>query len=254
MEKITHNIKEDVLALIKKGDTVMRPRWHFVLETVLFTLGILFLVIAVPYLVSFVIFLLIRTGLLFAPVFGLSGVRVLLLSLPWVLILISVAMIIGLEALLKKYPFTYKKPLVYSLFLVLAVAVAGGFFFSKIGAHERLYRFVENRQIAGHGRTIILGGINGEVSDRATPGVVTVIRQNEFDLLSGEKEIYTVIMGPKTQIPRENPLTVGDNVVVFGERDGWTIEAFGVKKFPQGDGGGFFRPTFPRGMERPVMK
>jgi hypothetical protein len=254
MEKITHNIKEDVLALIKKGDTVMRPRWHFVSKTVLFTLAILFLVVAVPYLMSFVVFLLIRTGLLFVPAFGFSGVQVLLLSLPWLLILISVAMIIGLEALLKKYPFTYKKPLVYSLFLILAVAVAGGFLFSKIGAHERLYRLVENRQMPGSGRVLILGGLNGEASDHVTPGIISAVGQSQLDLLTAEEETYTVVIGPKTQLPKGGPLLVGDNVIVLGEKEGFMIKAVGVKKFSKDGRGNFFRPAFPREMERPMMK
>ena len=122
-----HNntLQETLLAKIKEGQMVMRPRWHFVLKAVLGILGMIILAMAALYLISFILFALREAGLLFIPGFGFHGVGVFLFSLPWILILVSLIFIFLLELLVKRYAFGYRKPLLYSLFGVLGLVVLG---------------------------------------------------------------------------------------------------------------------------------
>src|SRR3989344_3614541 len=110
------SIKEEVIARIKRGETIMRPRWHFVLRAMLYALGVLIAALALVYLASFIMFVLRETGLLFVPSFGFRGVGVFLFSLPWFLILLSLVFVFVLEVLVRRYAFAYRKPLLYSVF------------------------------------------------------------------------------------------------------------------------------------------
>src|SRR5262245_42216017 len=108
-------VKHTVLDAIKAGQVHMKPRWHFVLRGILLVLESILLALSLRYLASFIMFIVYRSGVWFTPGFGFRGLRVFLLSIPWLLILVSVAFLVLLELLVKRYAFAYKKPLAYSV-------------------------------------------------------------------------------------------------------------------------------------------
>ena len=58
MDEHTQKIQAKVLTAIKRGEIVMRPRWHFVLKTVLATLGFIILFLVLIYRVQIFVFLM----------------------------------------------------------------------------------------------------------------------------------------------------------------------------------------------------
>ena len=109
------SIKNKVLEAIKSGQVKMRPRWYFILKTILVALGIVMIFLTLLYLISFIIFILRITGIWFAPAFGFEGYGIFLFSLPWLLVIISVLFAIILEVLVKRYSFAYRHRLYENL-------------------------------------------------------------------------------------------------------------------------------------------
>jgi len=65
-----NSIKADVLKAIKDGQVKMRPKWQFITKAALLIVGVVLVALTILYLVSFIVFVLRQTGLLFVPGFG----------------------------------------------------------------------------------------------------------------------------------------------------------------------------------------
>src|SRR5665213_3408185 len=115
------SVRQGVMDAIKKGNVQMRPRWHFVLVSTLAALGVFIVLLSLHYIVSLSVFLLRDNGAWFAPSFGGRGWFSLLHSVPWLLILFIIVFIGVLEVLVRRYRFVYRKPLLLSVAIILAL-------------------------------------------------------------------------------------------------------------------------------------
>lgn len=114
-----------IIEKIKEEDIKMKPKWHFVLKTVLvILLGI----------VSFLMALFFSSFILFS-----------FRPFPWILFLLSIVFIIVLESTLREFKIVYKKPIIYSLLIIIIVLFATGMFLNKTRFHEK----VERRNLPG---------------------------------------------------------------------------------------------------------
>lgn len=243
-EKNERSIKNAVLRQIKSGKAAMRPKWHFVLKTILVSTGILIASFALLYLVSFIYFYLRQSGILFVPSFGPHGFGVFLLSLPWLLILVSIVFFITLEVLVKRYAFTYRKPLLYSLVGIIVFVAIGSFVLAHTHLHQGLFRHAEE------GRLPIVGGLyrgyGMQKMEGVHAGMVSKITTDGFIMTNRRGDELKVVITAETKFPQNMDLQEEDKVVVLGERDGDTIVAVGVRTiademhgFPRRESGGW---------------
>ena len=143
MNNLNHDlIKDKVLAKIESGEAYMKPRWHFILKTVLWLSGTVIVALLLIFVASLTLFSLRQTGVLFIPAFGFRGIGAFLLSLPWILIVFAVVFIIVLEILVKRYTFAYRRPLLYSILGILFFVIIGSILISITHFHQGLYRSV----------------------------------------------------------------------------------------------------------------
>ena len=110
MEEKNEQLNKEILTQIKERKVEMKPHWIFILRTILGVLGAILVSLCLVFLVSFIFFGLRKSGVMLAPGFGPQGFFLFMMSLPWVLILISAAFLIVLQILINKYAFIYKKP------------------------------------------------------------------------------------------------------------------------------------------------
>lgn len=210
---------------------VMRPRWHFVLKAVLGILGIIIMAMAALYLISFILFALREAGLLFIPGFGFHGVGVFLFSLPWILILVSLVFIVCLELLVKRYAFSYRKPLLYSVFGGLGLVVFGSALLFHFGFHEQVFKFVERQGMPvmdpfyrGYALPRGEGVHRGSISGFTEKGLTITTRRGD---------VLEVQIASETAFPYGLDLQIGDEIVVLGERASSTIEAVGIRRIDE---------------------
>ena len=79
----------NTLEKITSGEIKMRPKTYFVLKAILIVLGIVFAVCFSLYIISFILFSLRSTGVLYLPGFGFPGIKAFFVMLPWILIAAS---------------------------------------------------------------------------------------------------------------------------------------------------------------------
>lgn len=124
-----HNsIKDNVLKAITAGKVTMKPRWHFLLNAALLFAGTTLAVLALVYLTSFIIYV----------ESGTRGFNELLQTLPWLVLLLALIFIVILEVLVRKFAFSYRKPLLYTTLGVIFLVLLGGFVVSKTSFHNFL--------------------------------------------------------------------------------------------------------------------
>jgi len=240
-------VKENVLDEIKSGHIKMRPRWHFILGAVLAILGICIIGLVLLFLGSFILFSMRQTGSFFAPSFGFRGWFVFLRTIPWILVLLALLFVIVLEVLVRKYSFTYRKPLLYSVLALVALVLLGSFLFSLAPFHRQIFDF--SRRHRGEGPPFVgefYRGFGLTHFDDIHRGTVTDVGQNSFILQDLRDQTSTVLVSSTTELPPEGMPKKGNLVVVLGsEQKEGVIEAIGVHLINGENFGPSFGPELP---------
>ncbi len=224
-------IREHILAAIKEGRIKMRPRWHFALQASLLATGGIIVSLALLYLVSFIIFALRETGVWFVPTFGSRGWYVFLLSLPWLLVVFSILFVVILEILVRHYAFSYRQPLLYSVLGVLIVVAIGTIIIDQARVHDRLFRNARSGRLPFAGSFYREFGV-GRLQN-VHRGQVAEITERGFVIKDIRGELLMVLVTPKTAFPMGMDFEEGDTVVIFGDQDNHTVQAFGIRKIDE---------------------
>ena len=227
-----NNITENIIKKIKAGELSMQPRWHFVLRTALMLFGVFLIALAAVYLFSFVLFILHKSGLWLAPQFGVRGVMLLVVGSPWLILSLLGMFLLVLYVLVSHYSFSYRKPLVYSMIGVVLFVIVVSSVIQYFGVHERMQTFVEQRGVPG--LSSLYRGQGERRPDGVVVGTIIEIADDTFILTTDRDEQITVRLTGRTKVQPTLRLQVGSEVLVFGDRNGTTVEAFGLKSASDG--------------------
>ncbi len=221
------SISDAVLNKIKSKEVKMRPKYYFILRTVLTALSIFIVTLFVLYLISFIIFTLRASGIWFLPEFGFSGLKVFLTLLPWVLILIAVILIITLEIFAKRFAFVYRKPIFYSILVIIIFVLLGSFIIGKTQFHPNLFwKAQENRlPIAGK----LYRDFDVNKLKEVHRGIVSEITKDGFYLEKPDGQILNIIINSNTKLLLKKENMKGDEVVIMGKEDNDIIYAAVIK-------------------------
>lgn len=216
-------LEESILESIKAGRLTMRPQWYFALRTSLLALGALLLFITLLYFVSFIVFYLRETGALYAPQFPGTGIMTILRALPWIFVAISALFIIVLQVLVRRYSFGYRRPILYSLILLVGVLGAGGLLVAPL--HLSLFRSAQSRKLPIAGP--LYRGFMPHHIPTLTKGTIVALGPSSFVLEDIRGGTTTVLFTSETRFPTD--LSPGTSVVIFGRGLGSSTQAFDVR-------------------------
>ncbi|PIR05216.1 MAG: hypothetical protein COV57_00280 [Candidatus Liptonbacteria bacterium CG11_big_fil_rev_8_21_14_0_20_35_14] len=225
-----NNLREKILAKIRNKEIKMVPRSYFILRSLLYFVTTLFFFVLAVFLLTFVFYVFKINGILSLPYFGLKGVRDFLLSLPLLLLVITL-LFFGVAALfLKKHPVTYRRPLIYSVGALLVIFSVGTVLIVKTGEVRRsLYMTIEKNNIPFvsdfYDEYKMVGARN------VTLGRVVSLYDEGIEINSRDRgKRYFVAFGPQTSLYSDKKIEVGDYVIVHGRKNGHTIGAFVVER------------------------
>ncbi|MBI5955140.1 MAG: hypothetical protein HY865_26080 [Chloroflexi bacterium] len=228
MDSQTNNpATEKILEAINTGQIKKRPRWHFVLQAILTLSAVGMVLIVLLFLASFLFFVLLRTGVLLPPSdLGHIGLLLFVVALPQhlaLLFLLLIIFIIALQILVRRYSFSYRRPLFYSLLSIVLVTLIGGYAIARTPLHRFLI------QDAARGPLPVIGEFYHEFKGleflNIQAGTITEITENGFKLASMDEGTLTVIVTGDTRLWDDLGYAVGNKVVVVGERNNGTIKA-----------------------------
>lgn len=236
-------ISNKVLKKIKSEKVKMRPKIYFVLRGVLIALSIVFVILFVLYLVSFVFFSLRISGVWYLPRFGFPGLGIFLVSFPWLLIVIAILLIIVLEVLVKRFSFTYRRPILYSILGIVILVFLVSFIIGRTQLHSELF------WRAREGRLPVIGefyrGYGMPGPRDVHHGMISGITDDGFQVEKTDGQIVNIIITDTTRFPSGADFEEGDMVVVFGKQDNSIIKASGIIKADE-EFKDFISPRGPR--------
>jgi len=222
-------IKEGVLSAIESGRAKMRSRWYFLFGSFLLGAGVTLFIIALCSLASFVFFSVRQSGAWFAPGFGARGWFAFFHALPLTLILLMIVLAIILESLVKRYAFAYRKPLLYSFLVIAGLVIIAGIFLAPF--HRPLLMSARRNQLPIGG--FFYRGYGDPRINDIHRGVITATTSNGFMTKNAEGGTTRVIITSGTRIFPGPMLRAGDSVVIFGDQESDTVEAYGIRQIDE---------------------
>lgn len=227
-EQQPKSVQESVLEAIKAGQVHMKPRWHFVLQTGLFIVGVILVLIASLFIGSFFLFMLHQNGTWFTPAFGSEGVKELFSALTIGFVLAATLFIMLLQILIRHYSFAYGRPVLYTVIGVVVLVVGGSFLIQNSHVHESLLLEAREHKLPVAG--IFYRQFAEPQNPRVTPGVVVEVYEKGFIMRDPHDKNVTVIITPVTKIAKGTDLEINDKVVVLGNRTDDVIMAEGLRE------------------------
>jgi hypothetical protein len=201
------DIREQINKLIDDKEIKIKSRVVFLLKKISIFVFIIFTSFATFFLISLISFKIRAQGL---GMFAKLGIGRFLYNFPWGLVLVVIGLILVMEWLTKE--FNYKKPLIYSLIIVLIAISIGSFALDRVGVHDRLQErgFYKER--------IMKGAHHGAIKD---------YDGKEFNLNE-----FRVIIMPDTKIIRIPELKNNLEVMVIGQENNKIINAQLISRKP----------------------
>ncbi len=145
-------ISRRVVSKIKQGELKMKPKAYFAAKTTLFV-GLLALAFLLAlYFGSLIIFVLRINDIFLFHGMGPQAIRSILLSFPWYLVLLLLALIILAEVIAKKFRFIYRKPLIVSLLIILILVFLTSFLVDKSSLHHSFFKLAKQERLPLAGR------------------------------------------------------------------------------------------------------
>ena len=138
-----NNLEQTVMARIEQGKIAMKPKWFFVLGSLLLGAGLMGLSMATIFLLNLTLYYFKKRG----P--GMGRLELMLANFPWWIPILALIGVVVSVWLLRKYDFSYKKNfwLIVAIFLVAILLAAGlvdqlglNEIWSRRGPMRRLYQ------------------------------------------------------------------------------------------------------------------
>lgn len=215
-----------VINTIKSGEIRMHSRSYFIARTLLAVVSAVLVFFFILFISTFIIFALQENGGFFATGFGPVGWLIFLGSLPWSLLLLSIALILVLWLLLRRYAIVYHQPFLYILLILIVVISLACFFFSAGAIHGGIYRYVSRNPIP-----VVTGVYEFETApmNGIYRGEVVMLATSSFVLEDALGQTSTVFIIPAASSELEE-LGPGDYVIIYGRGVATaTIQASGVE-------------------------
>lgn len=132
-KNIKINLEKEVMSKIVSGKILMKPRWYFVLGSLLSGIGITLSVVSSIFFINLLFFISRKHG-----PNGVNRLYEILNSFPiWIPIIAIIGIIAGIF-LLKRYDFSYKNNFYLIITIFIFSIVFAGFLIDKLNLNDRL--------------------------------------------------------------------------------------------------------------------
>lgn len=231
------DLKENVLQEIRSGKLHMKPRYYFLLQVIILIAIAATIFILAALLLSFLLFSIKVSGNLFLLGFGLKGFEAFFMLFPWKTFAIFTALLIILEAVIKKFKFGYRSPLIYLIAGILGLIIASGIVIAFTSFHRTLFERAREHRLPVVGNYYVhvkrvpreRGILRGTVISIDKNIFVVKSDDNQSDKDDAPKELYKKVVMP-LDFDVSEILRVGDKVFVAATTTRGDINAYGIKK------------------------
>jgi len=224
------NFKEKFLEKLKSAKIKMHSRWYFISKKLVLVIIIVAAALVILFIDSFIFFTMEKSALWYLPGFGLTGLLIMFVNLPWLLIGIVVALLIILEYLITRYAFAYRRPILYSALGLLIVITAVSYAIKVSSFHEQIDNQVQAGKMPMAKPLYQKMGVPKPKD--VNPGVIINIDQDGFQIQRPDGCPFMVKMTEQTRLPRNYIINDGDYVLIIGRTNDGFITAEAIRRAP----------------------
>ena len=225
-------MKDEILRKINADTVRMRPKVYFTIQVGSLIILVLMILVVSVFICNFILFGIRLNNHDTLLGFGPRGIEAFLMLFPWSLLILDAALVVLLEWLLRQFRFGYKSPVLFLfLALILITGAVGLILDRETPLNDMLLRGSDEHLLPApfgdvYGRARHLppdAGFCKCTISAIDGGTLTVVDSRGTTTLK-------VILPEDDARATTSGLTVGDTILVAGDRDGETIRAFGVRK------------------------
>ncbi len=222
-------IKENIVSKIERGELKMRTKSYFILKSFLIFGSLSLFFLFTLYIGSLVVFVLRANNILFFYGTGFHGIKTVIFSFPWYLVLLALILIVFLEIIGKNFRVVYRKPLIYSLIAIMILSLTGSILVDSFSMHDSLFKMANEEKLPIGGRMYRnLGNLDIE---NAHFGEILKKENNNWTMRLENNEIVSLKITNETRGKRVfEEIKEGSEVVVIGELENEEINVLGFRR------------------------
>lgn len=134
------DIEEKVMSKILNNEVKMKPKWYFVIGSLLTSIGLIGITIGAIFLLNILIFLIRKRG------YGIMKLQLMIYNFPWWIPILALLFIIIGIWLLKKYDFSYKKNFLFITISFITIILISAFIINQMGFNEFLLKHRQGKK------------------------------------------------------------------------------------------------------------
>jgi len=232
-KKFVSQFKDEIIKKINSQEIQMKPKFHFILTTILYIGGLIFGALCLVYLISFLIYFFNIQSLEQTRNFGLYGLKIFLYSLPWFIMLLAGILFVILQILVRHFSFGYKKSILYTVGAIVILITSTSIAIAKTSFHDNLQNTALKRQVP------IMQQFykRYEQVENMHRGIARDIQREQFilDEITFEHKSNIIKILERTRVKPGLKIQEGDIVIVIGEAKNSEILAEGIHIFGETD-------------------
>ena len=192
---------------------------------VLTIISVFCLAIVASICISIIIFSLRFSGAWYVAGFGSNSLLPLIMVFPWVWLLATAATILGIDYLMRRFRFVYRKNILFVSGLVSVVILGIGLGLERSRVHDKM--------VQGNKRMRHMSPLYGDVDAFPKQGILVgrvVEIGSDTAVLETRSDKELTIEIPPHALAQFGTFSIGDVIVTVGRWEGGTYSAIGVRK------------------------
>lgn len=218
------NIHKAILEKIEQGAIRQKPKWYFVLLTLMTVFGGVALVALLLYVISFTSLVLRERFVLDAFSFGPLVAFEIVHTVPLLLIVLVITIALILHVLVRHFAFAYTKPVVVTLGAGFALVFVLFILVLIFDAESRIGRLGEGKHVPGVG--LLHERFRGQSPIVPLRGTVVALGDGSCTIRTEEGEVVARVHERTKQDPS---VTIGSSVVALTERTPEGLVLVGIR-------------------------
>lgn len=217
------NTIDQILEKIKQDHIKPKPRWQFVLHSVLIWGAVIALIIIASLVGSAVVFNLQNTDWMIRPRLGWSWTRFIFMNLPyfWIALLVVFGVITYYSFKQTKSGYKYAMPIVLLIILLLSIGAGWAAHRSFRGGRWMEERAIKHmplfQKMTDHRRMMWLKPDKGLIAGTIiSDSVINTGEENEFQLQGLRGKVWIIKINSTTTLP--DLLQISDKIKIIGKK------------------------------------
>lgn len=198
------NLSNKIMAKINHGQIKMKSQLNILAENIGLGSGVFLSFLILIFMLSGLIYWIRINQDLFNIPGPYRGIKLIIQTFPYLLLIGFISLFVLLNSLLKKYDFSYKQPIIVIFSLIIALITMVGILLQKHPALANFFKYqIQSTYLPKNSE---LGYVIGNVINKS---------QNQLFIKTDNQQHYVIVYDQTTRMPQQS-INIGDIIRAVG--------------------------------------